>query len=103
MSWLEGETDVLEKLHGALTEVGLPACRTKHMHKNVTEENKCCIIQQTGSNHISCVAGMGPVWGELSGYQRLNLIFTERVKARHAPMHGMIKRKNTILAVNLSD
>lgn len=25
MSWLEGETDVLEKLHGALTEVGLPA------------------------------------------------------------------------------
>lgn len=25
MSWLEGDTDVLEKLHGALTEVGLPA------------------------------------------------------------------------------
>lgn len=28
MSWLDGETDVLEKLHGALTEVGLPACET---------------------------------------------------------------------------
>lgn len=25
MSWLDGETDVREKLHGALTEVGLPA------------------------------------------------------------------------------
>lgn len=33
MSWLEGETDVLEKLHGALTEVGLPACETKHKQK----------------------------------------------------------------------
>lgn len=40
MSWLEGETDVLEKLHGALTEVGLPAFGTEQMHKKkVRTEN----------------------------------------------------------------
>lgn len=55
MSWLEGETDILEKLHGALTEVGLPACGTKHRQK-YNDRNNYYLIQQTGSNHISCVA-----------------------------------------------
>lgn len=62
MSWLEGETDVLEKLHGALTEVGLPACKTKHSQENITTR-KTTVIQQTESNHISCVPGTaGPAW-----------------------------------------
>lgn len=46
MSWLEKETDVLEKLHGALTEVGLPACGTKHTHKNMTTEITTVLINK---------------------------------------------------------
>lgn len=47
MSWLEGDTDVLEKLQGALTDVGLPACRTQtHTHGLLTREKEARTIQR---------------------------------------------------------
>lgn len=46
MSWLEGETDVLEKLHGALTEVGLPACETTDVQECKTTERATTTINK---------------------------------------------------------
>lgn len=55
MSWLEGETDVLEKLHGALTEVGLPACGTKHIRKkSATEIRTALFNKQDQIISLSC-------------------------------------------------
>lgn len=96
MSWLEGETDVLEKLHGALTEVGLPAWRhtggkkitdRKHNH-SISQwsptRNNFCIIQNWDKNHIFWAPKKGPVWWEQSDCQCLNLIFTERTSRTDA-------------------
>lgn len=53
MSWLDGETDVLEKLHGALTEVGLPACKAAGEKKKKKVSNSVSLhINLMGSSNL---------------------------------------------------
>lgn len=85
MSWLEGETDVLEKLHGALTEVGLPACGAKHTQTNITTDATTILRNKQEQT----------IFLALPGHQCLSFIFTERKQMRHALMHGATKRKST--------
>lgn len=72
------------------------------MHKNVTTiRNNYCIIQQTDSNHISCVDRTGVLCGE--NFQAITPESDLHRESESPLKHRMIKRKNTILAVNLSD
>lgn len=87
MSWLEGETDVLEKLHGALTEVGLPACGAQNT--NITTRVTTALRNKQEQT----------LFLVLPGLQCLSFIFTERKKAHHASIHGPTKRKSTTLAM----
>lgn len=79
MSWLDGETDVLEKLHGALTEVGLPACETA----GERERKK---ISHGISLHINLMGGAAsPPDGETEGPPpRHNPKLTTRRKTNEA-------------------
>lgn len=80
-----------------------PCLWNKTQAEKFNYRNSHCIIQQTVSNHISCDARTASWVEKIISLSCLNMILTGKARARHALMHRMIKRKNTILAVNLSD
>ncbi len=100
--WREKLTFSRNCMEHSLKSGSPPAEQNTHTQK-YNYRNSCCIIQQTGSNHISCVARTASWEERIISPSRSNMILTERVRARHTLMHRIIKRKNTILAVNLSD